>query len=485
MKKPRIALIGIDGLGWNLLLGYSDIFRSTLEIMRNGIKGICISIPPYTPPSWISISTGVNPIRHGIFSSFKIDIEGVKPISSYDIEFPRISEILALNNYVCLVINHIFSYPPEGWMLKNHIIIHDDFSPKDFIYPSFLKPMMKYFRRSYKRFMKGDKKIIEYLKKYLTTKVIGIHELIDSVSPDFMWVMFKEVDTLSHYMPFLADGIYSSKVADLIEILDNFIRDISHTFNYIAIVSDHGFNMYTNRINIWGILRRYGFIRESNLKGSVISLLLSLKVSSLILRAFYLKPSSIKAMYSLRGLFNKIHASKEKKPKSRTNKLPLIIMDPIDSDDAFMIHVADFKYAKILYMILKCYKKEFFKDVILFKKGNIYHIILIPKDNYHFMNDKKLSKREIIYFPSARHDPRGVFILKGYRHIDMVNNRSFIINLRNTDVMPTLLSCANIPIPFHINGKSLLCKNKVKTENYISRWRLIVKLQRLRRGMNS
>jgi predicted AlkP superfamily phosphohydrolase/phosphomutase len=66
----KVLLLGLDGVTHSVLdpafeAGHMPVFKDLLE---RGASGVLTStVPPYTPPGWTSIFTGVNPGKHGIF----------------------------------------------------------------------------------------------------------------------------------------------------------------------------------------------------------------------------------------------------------------------------------------------------------------------------------------------------------------------------------------------------------------------------------
>src|SRR5215210_7696846 len=66
----KVLMLGLDGATFRVLdpafeAGHMPRLKKLLE---EGVSGTLTStIPPYTPPGWTSIFTGVNPGRHGIF----------------------------------------------------------------------------------------------------------------------------------------------------------------------------------------------------------------------------------------------------------------------------------------------------------------------------------------------------------------------------------------------------------------------------------
>ena len=88
--KVKIAIIGLDGVNKNL---------AKLIGLKKNLIDFKSTIPPYTPPAWTSIFTGVNPAKHGIIGWRKVDKMSMesKVVSSHDVKYPRLSEIL--DNY--------------------------------------------------------------------------------------------------------------------------------------------------------------------------------------------------------------------------------------------------------------------------------------------------------------------------------------------------------------------------------------------------
>ena len=75
-KKAKVTVIGLDG-------GTLDLMEPWMEkghlptfsmIKKEGIYGKLRSTTPYySAPAWVSISTGCNPGKHGIYDFFRTD----------------------------------------------------------------------------------------------------------------------------------------------------------------------------------------------------------------------------------------------------------------------------------------------------------------------------------------------------------------------------------------------------------------------------
>ena len=83
----RVLLLGLDGMTYSVLepafeAGHMPVFQRLLE---RGASGVLTStVPPYTPPGWTSIFTGVNPGKHGIFGFTLGNVQSSKGLVSLD-----------------------------------------------------------------------------------------------------------------------------------------------------------------------------------------------------------------------------------------------------------------------------------------------------------------------------------------------------------------------------------------------------------------
>ncbi|WFO75978.1 alkaline phosphatase family protein [Desulfurococcaceae archaeon MEX13E-LK6-19] len=470
----KLALIGLDGMSWHVLLSYQDAFKSTLKLASNGMRGICWSIPPYTPPSWISISTGVHPLKHKILGFTKplIDKKGnVKTvlIKSTDIKYPRLSEILSMNGMKSLVINHIFSYPLTGWFLFNHVIVSDDTSPQKIIFPRKFNMFLKYFQCSIKGSKESDKWIVDLAQK-LEAKIEGIHKLIQEVEPDFLWVMFKEPDIIMHYLQFVAAGLHNDKVMEVFSLIDDFIDYVKKQFDYVVIVSDHGFNVYINRLNVYSILAKGLHLEET--KRAILLKIFVLPLSKYV--TWFLLSSMFKQSlwYKLRHYIS-LYFGSRKKFCNKINNVnnSTIFFDEVDADDAFIVYILDDEIFKKAISILKRHK--LIEDATPFDIGGIKGILVVPKKGLHFINNRAY-KEELIYFAASRHSPAGLYIIYG-KHLS-----SEVRNINNYDIAPTVLSLLKIPLATHFDGKPLVLQPQLEKKDYLSKYYLLKKLYKIK-----
>mgnify|MGYP000324196883 CR=1 FL=1 len=108
----KVAIIGLDGAPYDFILsitrkGELGNFR---RMIIHGVSGVLRStIPPVSPVAWASISTGLNPGKHGIFG---FSSRTLRPYCSMNIKGMALWDLLALAHRRCLCINVPYTYPP-------------------------------------------------------------------------------------------------------------------------------------------------------------------------------------------------------------------------------------------------------------------------------------------------------------------------------------------------------------------------------------
>ncbi len=117
-ERRKIIVIGLDGATFQVMdpMIADGRLPNLKRMITNGSRGILRSVvPPYSPPAWISMLTGKNPGRHGIFHFLRR-----KP-HSYDLEvnsYSNVTEstlfsILAGRGIASGAMNIPMTYPPR------------------------------------------------------------------------------------------------------------------------------------------------------------------------------------------------------------------------------------------------------------------------------------------------------------------------------------------------------------------------------------
>ena len=125
----RVCIVGLDSV--------NDYVATKLMGIHYKVKYTLIStIPPYTPPAWTSILTGVNPGWHGVYGFLGYKNGSVSLNSSWDVMYPRLFEMLAMHGLKSVVVNVPLSCPFNALTLRdNYIVVSDWACPRQAIWP--------------------------------------------------------------------------------------------------------------------------------------------------------------------------------------------------------------------------------------------------------------------------------------------------------------------------------------------------------------
>ncbi|MCE4625537.1 MAG: alkaline phosphatase family protein [Desulfurococcales archaeon] len=249
-----VAVLGLDALPFRVLDKFSEdgiaqnIFGEKEK--RRAVK--LTAIPPITPASWPSIMSGVNPGKHGLFSFFHYDrrTHEQKLVTAYELEHPRIHEMLSFEGVESFVLNPIPDYPllPSR---RARIIANLFFTPDPRSHPAGL----------HERYFDGmrwpPKRNPGYYKEYLS-HVLGLVEDLAREKPPLAWINVNFPDAIYHKFPETIDK--PSKVRKLWDIVDKIASTLRQEFDHVLVVSDHGFRIFKYRVNVNDILERHGYV---------------------------------------------------------------------------------------------------------------------------------------------------------------------------------------------------------------------------------
>ncbi len=459
----RIAIVGLDGLGWNtirpLLKSYG--VKNLHRLLDKSIYGVMKCIPPLTPPSWTSIFTGVHPEKHGIHSFMKTYKKGkevkTRLYNAYDIRYPRINEILAMNNMSGLVMNHILAFPLNAQYRRNQV----------FVFESGRAPR----KLSSASSVHGDIRCFE------SANVDAILNLNEELTPDFLMAIFAKPDSIFHRNPLAVLNPFNEEIRRFMSKIAYFLDKLRREYDVIVIVSDHGFDTYLTGINMLGIINE----GLSNAKESFISKFVGFVLGQ--------KPTKL-LTYSL--LVNKIHPLSIKKYITmreretsgnrhiRTNSMcGRIFYDVAHGASSWVICNIDKKTAKKVYNILNNYERLFERLYIFPTTDDMWNLRVVPKRGYYlaFENLLKRIRQPLVNIAVTRHSPNGVFIM-----YDKERRSGLVIkDIRTVDLVPTVLARLNLDIPSYTDGRILLPNaTVVRRTDYRIRLKVLKTIQKLK-----
>lgn len=483
--RNKVVIIGLDGASWsfiNILIEKSIVPNlKALLNKHNVVKKILRSIlPPYTPPAWTSIASGVNPGKHGIYD-FHIVVKGTSGFitriaSAYDVKYPRLHNMLSMHGFRSIIYNLPLTYPP--WFLKDRysIIVNDWMAPEIRIHPQILESKyINYFNKGLKALdLKGSKQeSFEYMIERLEWSTAGILEFMEKYNWNLVFTVFSEVDWSLHGNIHVIRGNFIGKSKEVFKKIDWFIGKVMEYTNNIIIVSDHGFTLCDHIINIPFILYRHGLIMEKLFTETLSLKILNKKIDipphvmRFIRSHKKIKSLARKFLFKLGG-----KAGRERRREVAYRDTKAIV------PDAGIIYTAPSYKEKIKEIIMqdpniiRIYEpKELYKGPYL---SNAPDLILEPKLDYCLGISTRCYKVEGV----TSHHRDGVFI-GHFIDEDLIAILDNIDVLKLWDVTPIVLYLLGLPLPSDTDSQ-LLNLLGAKTMNYSGRYKLIRRLHNIR-----
>ncbi len=438
----KISVIGLDGANINIV--------NQMKIQNfSNFHDLISTIPPYTPPSWTSIITGVNPGKHGIygFQKFSKGSNDVHLNTSKDVKSKRIFEILDKLNLKSIYINLPLTYPFTGIQNKeNSIILSDWASPKQAIYPSKIHNKFEGKLTDPPHNWKNKGNVDVYIDKincFLDDRLNVYEELIHKYEWDLFFIVFSEIDWILHRMPLLLHGEKNEKVLIVFEKINKFIQKSVQLSDVTFIVSDHGFEKKHSLFHVNELLKRNKIIQGPKLKSNIVS------------KSYNLMPTFVK-----KSIIPHLNNKSILKYQTNLSDNKAIMIEP----ENWGIYINDCE-EKIIEILKK--QPEIIK---ILKRDEIYNgnykeyspdVFLVPKPGVKYSNKFSKSLKEDIEI--GDHEIHGVFGVLGK---NIKKDISFNEIPTVYDIVPTILHMFGLPIPKDIDGKVLKEIFKEDSESY-------------------
>jgi predicted AlkP superfamily phosphohydrolase/phosphomutase len=287
----KTAVVGLDGATFRVLdpLIRSGVMPALARIRERGVSSVLRStIPSYTPPAWVSIATGVNPGRHGVFGFLdNTPQEQPRVAHSGSIRATTMWQHLEGQGATAGVFNVPMTYPPakvQGFMVAGGLAAgwtHADM-PNFASAPDVARlvsdvaggPYPLDSVVSYENDWRSPAVItnIERIQR-LRRRVLA--SLIERWDPDLVFAVFEGPDRLQHvHYQYLVEGSPWYERPEAAEIrsraesyfaeLDASIADIATWVGdggHIVLVSDHGAGPWEKTLNVNLLLEGWGYLR--------------------------------------------------------------------------------------------------------------------------------------------------------------------------------------------------------------------------------
>lgn len=274
IRKPRsskLLVVGLDGATFDLMRPWMDAgalptFRS---LMESGASGILMStIPPLTPPAWVSSVTGVNPGKHGVFD-FITHKESYhpRPVRSGDWRVEPIWLRLGREGFRVGVVNFPAAYPPfevSGFMLSG---LMTPTNATDYVYPAALVGEIKRAVLDENNLAYGKHRaFLKDLQRVTRLQTATAQHLAEQFNVEFLQVIYDGVDRLQHYFWRFIHEVATEAEAILqhYQCLDQAVAKLLSSFpspRYVVIYSDHGFGPLYRRVHVENVLADLGLFK--------------------------------------------------------------------------------------------------------------------------------------------------------------------------------------------------------------------------------
>lgn len=141
-SNTKVVLIGLDGGTLDLIMPWvkQGALPALEKIIQQGVYGNLQSTTPYySAPAWVSMVTGVQPGKHGIYDFFRTDTCKKNIVNSRDRKAKAIWNMLSDEGKRSIIVNVPGTYPPEK---INGVMITGLLTPSpssNYTYPKELK----------------------------------------------------------------------------------------------------------------------------------------------------------------------------------------------------------------------------------------------------------------------------------------------------------------------------------------------------------
>ncbi len=509
MKTGKMLIIGLDGATFDIIdsLVREGRLPNIASLIHNGVSALLTStIPANTSVAWTSMTTGVNPGKHGIFFFTETPHhkagEG-RLLNAFDIRFKRIWTILTEKNKKSIVLGVPFTYPPieiNGIMVcqekgggetgdivtyppefRQEIIKRLKIIPSKNIPPSKQKMKQLLTETFCQKFISSTDKLLK-MQKDITLFLLKTYDW------DFLMEVFKPTDSAAHYFWRFMDANHPSyipelgpKYKDVIyetyqkidAIIGEMLTNIDNNTTVI-IVSDHGTGPYYKEfyLNSWlvqsGWLKLKKDVKNGPLKIKFLSLEKCFKKANIrfINRVLpiWIKEIKIPVLKRIIPVFSelidwnntKAYGTPHGISINLVNREPHGIVQPEDYErlikeiEENLYKLKDPQTGQEI--IKKIYRKEeLYKGPFIEESTDL----IIIQDDLYVIPVKRLYQglfKQATSSGGGHHRINGIFIAKGPNIKSGIRLKH---NAEIADITPTALYLMGLPILAQMDGKVL------------------------------
>lgn len=285
-----VIVLGIDGATWDILSPLIDDGRipNIESLLNTGTSGTLKStFPPITAPAWLSMATGLNPGKTGVFyflNRDNADSFDFSPLDSQKFHGKSFWDVLSAGGHSVGIFNYPMLYPPydiNGFMVSG--LGSDEESA--ITHPESLKDELDNVSDGYHvkvpyadpKYQGRPEKLKFDLLEMVETREAAIEYLLQEKDPDHFFGIISATDWAQHYFWRYADeqhilydpnAGHKDALYQIWERVDEVVGTVADLAREeeanMLIVSDHGFGP-TNKTfysNEW--LKQQGFLHPAD-----------------------------------------------------------------------------------------------------------------------------------------------------------------------------------------------------------------------------
>ena len=113
----KLVIVGVDGADYALtkrLMGEGRLPRLSALAEEGGFSPLESTVPAQTAPAWTSMTTGVNPGKHGIYYFYDFSTSPLTIVNSTNTPTPRVWDLVGAAGGRSVVVNVPVTYPAKA-----------------------------------------------------------------------------------------------------------------------------------------------------------------------------------------------------------------------------------------------------------------------------------------------------------------------------------------------------------------------------------
>lgn len=293
-NRKRLLLLGLDGLTFSVLdpafeAGHMPVLRS---LLGRGASGILTStIPPYTPPGWTSIFTGVNPGRHGIFGFRLGNLQRDEGLVRLErVKVPALWNIVNDQGAAVGLFNIPITYPPpnvEGYAVAGMLTPEGGgMTPEGFASPPSIEERLVSALGRYEIDIEVNYAVdwrstalVDRLSRNLETKRRALEILLADHDVPLLFAVLEAPDRIMHvhhkYIDPSCEHFRRPEAAPIRERVWRFFDEMDVVIEelvswagddgFVVTMSDHGFGPKDKAVNVNLALKQWGLLSSGGM----------------------------------------------------------------------------------------------------------------------------------------------------------------------------------------------------------------------------